>query len=150
MLESEDFVLSQAAEMFGNEGIYAHQPDTIQKEVWAMARTKPKRPGQRSVARNGVTADVLTLDEAAAYLRLPKPDVLRLIEDQGLPARQIRSEWRFLKSAIEQWLSTGPPTTQRRKEAQLALAAKYKDDPDLIGICEEAYRQRGGTTARDS
>ena len=30
-----------------------------------------------------------------------------------------------------------------RKEAQLALAGKYKEDPDLMRICEDAYRQRG-------
>jgi excisionase family DNA binding protein len=89
----------------------------------------------------------LTLGEAAAYLRLPEPDVLRLIQEQGLPARQIGSEWRFLKSAIEQWLSTGAPTLQARTQAQLALAGKYKDDPDLMHICEEAYRQRGRAPA---
>jgi excisionase family DNA binding protein len=108
-----------------------------------MPRTKPKPSIRRSEPLNGPMAEVLTLSEAAAYLRLPEPDVLGLIQEQGLPARQVGTEWRLLKTAIQQWLSTGTPALQARKEAQLALAGKYKDDPDLMRICEEAYRQRG-------
>jgi hypothetical protein len=64
-----------------------------------------------------------------------------------LPGRFTGSEWRILKSALQQWLTTGTPTLQSRKEAQLALAGKYKDDPDLMRICEEAYRQRSHSKA---
>jgi excisionase family DNA binding protein len=99
--------------------------------------------------RNGPAADVLTLNEAAAYLRLAEPDVLRLIQEQGLPARQVGAEWRFLKTAIQQWLSTATPTLETRKEAQLALAGKHKDDPDVMRFCEEAYQQRGRRLPED-
>ncbi len=51
--------------------------------------------------------------------------------------------------AIQEWLSTAAPAVQARKEAQLALAGKYKDAPDLIPICEEAYRQRGRRMLKD-
>jgi excisionase family DNA binding protein len=114
-----------------------------------MARAKPKST-LATVTRNGPTADVLTLSEAAAYLRLPEPDVLRLIREQELPARQVGAEWRLLKAAIQQWLSTGTPARHAQKEAQLALAGKYKDDPDLAQICEDAYRRRGHQVAEDS
>jgi excisionase family DNA binding protein len=113
-----------------------------------MPRIKPKSAPQ-PIARNGPATNVLTLSEAAAYLRLPEPDVLGLIQEQGLPARQVRMEWRLLKTAIQEWLSTGTPSLQARKEGQLALAGKYRDDPDLIQICEEAYRQRGHATLED-
>jgi excisionase family DNA binding protein len=92
---------------------------------------------------NGATADVLTLEEAAAYLRVPETEVLELIHSQGLPSRSTGSGWRFLRAGIQEWLRSGSPATQARKEARLALAGKYKDDPDLVRICEEAYRQRG-------
>ena len=61
----------------------------------------------------------------------------------------ISGEWRFLKSAIQQWLSAGPSSLQARKDAQLALAGKYKDDPDLMQICAEAYKQRGSPVPED-
>jgi len=98
---------------------------------------------------NGPVSEVLTLAEAAAYLRLSEADLVTLVHAQGLPGRFTGSEWRFLKSAIQHWLSTGAPNLQARKEAQLALAGKYREDPDLMRICEEAYRQRGRPLTED-
>jgi hypothetical protein len=66
-----------------------------------------------------------------------------LVHSQGLPGRGIAGEWRFLKAAIQHWLGTAPPTWETRKAAILELAGKYKDDPDLEQIVEEAYRRRG-------
>ena len=81
--------------------------------------------------------------EAAAYLRLAEAEVVGLVHSQGLPGRYIAGEWRFLKAAIQHWLATAPPTWEMRKAAILELAGKYKDDPDLEQIVEEAYRRRG-------
>jgi excisionase family DNA binding protein len=92
---------------------------------------------------NGSASEVFTLAEAAAYLRLSEADIIALFHSQNLPGRFTGSEWRFLKSALQQWLATGTPTPPSRKEAQRALAGKYQDDPDLMPICEEAYRRRG-------
>ena len=103
--------------------------------------TQPVTPPAAAV--NGPASEVFTLAEAAAYLRLSEADVIDLVHSQDLPGRLIGSGWRFLKSAVQQWLASGSPTRQTRKEAQLALAGKYKDDPDLMHICEDAYRQRG-------
>ena len=47
---------------------------------------------------------VLTLAEAAAYLRVSEMDVLRMVRDQILPGRQVASDWRFLKAAVQNWL----------------------------------------------
>jgi excisionase family DNA binding protein len=89
------------------------------------------------------TQEVLTLAEAAAYLRLPESEVIGLVHSQGLPGRFSGSEWRFLKSAIQEWLRTGSPPPKGTKEAWLAMAGVFKDDPDLEKIVEEAYRRRG-------
>src|SRR5437588_12803571 len=76
---------------------------------------------------NGPAGEVLTLGEAAAYLRLPEADVLRLVDEQGLPGRRLANEWRFLKAAIEQWLST--PAPRYSNEAQLAVVGSWKEHP---------------------
>jgi excisionase family DNA binding protein len=52
--------------------------------------------------------DVLTLAEAAAYLRVPEEELLRLAQQQDVPAQRIGGEWRFLKRALEYWLTFGP------------------------------------------
>jgi excisionase family DNA binding protein len=52
--------------------------------------------------------DVLTLAEAAAYLRVPQEELLRLAEQGDVPAQRIGGEWRFLKRALGHWLTYGP------------------------------------------
>ncbi|HYT94201.1 MAG TPA: helix-turn-helix domain-containing protein [Gemmataceae bacterium] len=96
---------------------------------------------------NGALGDVLTLAEAAAYLRLPEAEVVGLVHSQDLPGRFTGREWRFLKSAIQEWLSKPPP--KYSKEAQMSVAGLLKDDPDLIPMVEEIYRQRGRPITED-
>jgi excisionase family DNA binding protein len=52
--------------------------------------------------------DVLTLAEAASYLRVPEEELLRLAEQREAPALRIGGEWRFLKRALMHWLAFGP------------------------------------------
>ncbi len=116
----------------------------------AAAKTKPsKKPIKRSAHANGVPepTDVLTLAEAAAYLRVAEAAVVDSVLTQGLIGRRIGDDWRFLKSALENWLNTPPKNSGN--EAFLAIAGKFKDDPDLEEICREAYRQRGRPITED-
>lgn len=52
--------------------------------------------------------EVLTLPEAAAFLRVPEESVIELVHHGDLPAQRVGSEWRFLKRAIVQFLQFGP------------------------------------------
>lgn len=57
--------------------------------------------------------DVLTLEEVADYLRL-SPDVIEKQAVRGnIPGRRIEDTWRFLKTAVDDWLSlqTNTPVT---------------------------------------
>ena len=69
-----------------------------------MTRTKKKLPLQPAtppaLATNGPASEVLTLDEAAAYLRVSEDDIIELVDSQKLPGRFTGSEWRFLKTAF--------------------------------------------------
>lgn len=116
-----------------------------------MPRTKKKPSPQnltpQSTGMNGPPGEVLTLSETAAYLRLAESEVLRLIHEQRLPARRVGSEWRFFKAAVQEWLSQPIPSPS--KEAQLASAGAFKDDPDLEAIVEEIYRRRGRPITED-
>jgi hypothetical protein len=92
---------------------------------------------------------VLTLAEAAAYLRLPEKDVIAAASTQGLPGRLVGGEWRFFMAALQQWLSVSQPTPEVRKAALLAFAGSWKDDPYLADMVEEIYRQRGRPITED-
>lgn len=91
--------------------------------------------------------EVLTLSEAAAYLRVAEEEVLRLAQLQELPGRQIRNEWRFLKAGLQDWLRT--PGQKSPKEAFLALAGAWKNDPDIEEIVHQAHQRRGRPTAEN-
>ena len=94
------------------------------------------------------TDEVLTLAEAPAFLRVAADDLLRLAVLQGLPGRKIGSEWRFLKSALQDWLRTSVPRPS--KEAVLAAIGSWKDDPELDQMLKEIYKRRGRPMTEDN
>jgi excisionase family DNA binding protein len=96
---------------------------------------------------NGPAGEVFTLAEAAAYLRLPVEEVLRVVREQYLPARQVGSEWRFLKSAMQDWLSQ--PRATGKHDGIWALAGAWKHDPHVEEMLQEIYRQRGRPMTED-
>jgi excisionase family DNA binding protein len=51
--------------------------------------------------------EVLTLPEAASYLRVTEEALAKLVEDDAIPAQKIGAEWRFLKRALTVWLGSG-------------------------------------------
>ncbi|HJT76668.1 MAG TPA: helix-turn-helix domain-containing protein [Gemmataceae bacterium] len=103
--------------------------------------TPPPQPAPPPAAVNGPAGEVFTLAEAAAYLRLSEEDVTSAVHMQNLPGRFVNGQWRFLKSAIQEWLGKPPP--QYSKEAQLSVVGSWKDDPYLDEMLEEIHRQRG-------
>ena len=84
---------------------------------------------------------MLTLAEAAAYLWLSKGAVQTAVREQGLPGREVNGEWRFLKAGIQDWLLKGPKP-KSNKEASMALAGVWKDDPTFDALLEEIEKQR--------
>src|SRR5215472_4760678 len=93
-------------------------------------------PGPRHVTE---WPEVLTLAEAAAYLRVPESEVVRMVGPRGLPGRLIGSDWRFSRMALNEWLGTPPAASSR--EALVALSGAWKDDPDAHAMLEEIYRR---------
>jgi excisionase family DNA binding protein len=77
--------------------------------------------------------------ETAAYLRVAADEVLRMIAAEGLPARQFGKEWRFLKSALQSWLSV--PAS--RKRGLLGQLGTIKGDPFLQELLDDTYARRG-------
>ncbi|MBS1723767.1 MAG: helix-turn-helix domain-containing protein [Armatimonadetes bacterium] len=49
---------------------------------------------------------VLTVAEAAHYLRVRPQTLAKMADDGELPAVEIDGKWRFLKSTLDEWLAT--------------------------------------------
>jgi len=63
------------------------------------------------IALREVPPDVLTLEEAAAMLRVPAGDLEAAATSGGVPGRRIGDEWRFARKALLAWL--GDPAETR-------------------------------------
>src|SRR5207248_2566026 len=106
-------------------------------EVHTMPRTPKKPTSEPANGQSGVPVEVLTLSEAAAYLRVGEEDVLRLVREQALPGRPIGSDWRFLKPAVQDWLRTGPAN-----KGLFRHVGALPDDAQTEQMLAEIYRRR--------
>lgn len=61
---------------------------------------------------------VLTLAEAAHYLRVRPQTLAKMAEDNELPGIEIDGKWRFLKNSLDEWLATtiGHPDTEEENQ----------------------------------
>ena len=82
--------------------------------------------------------EILTLDEAATYLRLPKKTVERQALRGQIPGRRIEDSWRFLKAAIDDWLRSHDSRAILLQQA--GALAKDESVPELL---DEIYAGRG-------
>jgi excisionase family DNA binding protein len=81
--------------------------------------------------------DVLTLEEASDYLRLSIETVTIQALKGNIPGRKIENDWRFLKSAIDDWLRSKDTSS-----ILLAQAGVFADDDSLAQLRASIYRDR--------
>jgi excisionase family DNA binding protein len=81
--------------------------------------------------------DVLTLEEASGYLRLSIETVASLALKGNIPGRKIENDWRFLKSAIDDWLRA-----KNSSSVLLSQAGVLADDDSLTQLRESIYQAR--------
>lgn len=96
-------------------------------------KTRTKRP---KTART--SSQVLTLAEASRFLKLPAKTVEQWAAKGELPGRKIGKEWRFLRSAIEEWLAFGGGSGR----SILDQAGMFANDPTFEEIQKLIERNR--------
>jgi excisionase family DNA binding protein len=89
--------------------------------------------------------EVLTLDEAAAYLRVPKADLAKMAMEGDIPARKIGGDWRFLKQAVIDWLRWGPRFYQEPKLVPPWWILDYPSLEELLQILERRLLDKYGS-----
>ena len=53
---------------------------------------------------SSLDAEILTLDEVAAYLKAGKRTVYRFAQSGKIPAFKLGGTWRFRRSELERWI----------------------------------------------
>jgi excisionase family DNA binding protein len=49
-------------------------------------------------------SEVMTIEELAAYLKIPKSTLYKLAREGKVPSNKIGRHWRFQKRSIDRWL----------------------------------------------
>ncbi|MFH1998272.1 MAG: helix-turn-helix domain-containing protein [Planctomycetota bacterium] len=52
--------------------------------------------------------EILTIDELAAYLKISKSTLYKLVREGKIPSQKVGRHWRFRKEAIDRWLDETP------------------------------------------
>jgi excisionase family DNA binding protein len=53
--------------------------------------------------------EVLTIEELAVYLKIPKSTLYKLVREARIPSHKVGRHWRFRKGAIDRWLDENKP-----------------------------------------
>jgi excisionase family DNA binding protein len=81
--------------------------------------------------------EVLTLPEAAAYLRVSEDALRKLAAAHAIPAQPIDEEWRFLKRALADWLRYGPRYYPEFHRFPPPWAYEYPPVEELLQMLEK-------------
>ena len=49
---------------------------------------------------------IMTIEEAADYLKIPKSTVYKLAQEGRIPCQKVGRHWRFRKDTIDKWLDS--------------------------------------------
>ena len=72
---------------------------------------------------------ILTLKEVAQYIKLNERTILKMVNNQEIPAKKIGNQWRFILSKVDEWL------TREIKQVDTSdLNALIKSEPHIIPI----------------
>jgi excisionase family DNA binding protein len=55
---------------------------------------------------------VMTVDEVAAYLRIPRSSIYKLAQEGRIPCQKAGRRWRFHREAIDRWLGNTPQSQE--------------------------------------
>ena len=55
---------------------------------------------------NKHSVDILTVEEAADFLRIPVSTVYRLAQSGRIPAQKVGRHWRFYRPTLVNWMAT--------------------------------------------
>lgn len=91
-----------------------------------------------------ITDSVLTLKEMAGYLKMSEEKIESQVLQGKIPGKRIENEWRFLKTAVDEWL--------RSCDTRSILASQsgaLSDDDTIPELRAKIYSERGRSEAEE-
>lgn len=94
-----------------------------------MYADSPSETSSRVRSEGGETGEIMTLSEVAVYLRLAEKTVLRMVHKGQIPCAKVASQWRFLRSMMDDWL-----IAKMRVVPQNDLARLIESSPEVVPL----------------
>jgi excisionase family DNA binding protein len=94
-----------------------------------------------TVGTTDVKSDLMTPDEAAAYLRVSRMTVYRLVREHKLSALKIGGQWRFRKEFLDAALEPHPAKAKTATPPRRLMAIPRSDD-EILGPSAQAEIER--------
>jgi PTS system nitrogen regulatory IIA component len=94
-----------------------------------MYTDNPSETSSRVHSEGGETGEIMTLSEVAVYLRLAEKTVLRMVHKGQIPCAKVASQWRFLRSMMDDWL-----IAKMRVVPQNDLARLIESSPEVVPL----------------
>ena len=63
-------------------------------------------------------SEIMRLDELAAYLKVSKSTLYKLVQQGEFPGQKVGKQWRFHKSAVDDWLRANPQHLRENESEQ--------------------------------
>ncbi len=64
---------------------------------------------RRKTVMSKQVPDVMTLNEVAEYLRVPRSTLYKLAQEGRIPAQKVGRQWRFRRVVVDHWLGEHKP-----------------------------------------
>jgi excisionase family DNA binding protein len=98
----------------------ASMPDVYSVAIYGKSATRWQAlSSQARQGRSNMEA-LLTIEEVAAYLKVSKETVYKMAQRGEVPALKVGTQWRFERSAIEEWLrSRSNQSIHRRSKVKV-------------------------------
>lgn len=71
-----------------------HQDKNNRQEIKSMADDQDKH-------------EIMTIEEAAEFLRMGKRSIYKLVKNEEIPYRKVLNKYRFCRSALQEWIKQG-------------------------------------------
>ena len=94
------------------------------------------------MSASGIAEPVMTLEEIAGHLKVSERTILRMVQAGELPGLKVSNQWRFLRAAIDDWLTERMQRTPsqnlvdvvRTKRPLLSVPRLISQDRILLGL----------------
>ncbi len=81
--------------------------------------------------------EIMTLSEVAQYLKVAEKTVLRMINKGEIPCTKVASQWRFIRSMIDDWLLSRMQVVPRNDLARILVS-----DKELVPVSRIVKEER--------